>query len=158
MHHIKLEGIIFQTTLKSFQLNLLFKHTSSSTTRLGITLYTPNILKNQILQVSRIITVKKEVIRVSPCFLHIQHQSITMTWHCYLISIVGIFSKDVVNVKKAILKGVLDLRMLFKGKAWLSLILYPKIVAHQSCGFLLHLKTYLLIYMILVNSSRYSEL
>jgi hypothetical protein len=58
-----------------------------------------------------------------------------------MLSIVRIFPKDAFYVKKATLKGALDLYMLFKGKEWPTLILYPKIVVHQSYGFLLHLKT-----------------
>jgi hypothetical protein len=45
MHHIKQKGITLQTTLRFFRLNLLFQHAKSSTTCLGITNSTPNILK-----------------------------------------------------------------------------------------------------------------
>jgi hypothetical protein len=51
----------------------------------------------------------------SPLFLHIQHQSTTMTFHFLRLSNVKIFPNVVVHTKNAILERAITLQILFQG-------------------------------------------
>jgi hypothetical protein len=99
MNHIEWEGITFQIMLKSFWHSLPFQHAKSSTTHLGITHSTPNIWKTKFYN-SFTISQWRRQSSVFPLFLHIQHQSITMMWRLQRLSIVRIFPKDVIHLKK----------------------------------------------------------
>jgi hypothetical protein len=53
-------------------------------------------------------------------FLHIQHQSTTITFHFFKLSKVENFPKVVVHTKNATLEGALIFQILFQGKGKLT--------------------------------------
>jgi hypothetical protein len=119
-HRIRQDGAIFHIVVFWRLRNCPFQQAKKSTTRLDMTQANPTRLKMEFQRALTISQWSKRWSTNSPLFLHIQHQSTTVTCRFLRLSIMRIFPKAANKAKNKILEWALFLQILFQGKGVLS--------------------------------------